>query len=177
MLATPYRYAPKVTILLLFRMAQQGAVTQRTARPLGGASRLKIRSLCLLFLANGFEGAMLRWPLSNGWGEFYFPGDQIRCFEFSVEHQTPSVPSDVAKHKFDWSRERNRVAFTPAPLCLRRLGRPPRIQPRVQHEETAFSVALRFKSHGAGSLIPEHNLDIPLAYHTGRLCLAQRHPA
>src|SRR6516225_2707529 len=177
MLATLNRYARKVTILLLFRMAQQGAVTQRTARPLGGASRLKIRSLCLLFLANGFEGAMLRWPLSNGWGEFYFPGDQIRCFEFSVEHQTPSVPSDVAKHKFDWSRERNRVAFTPAPLCLRRLGRPPRIQPRVQHEETAFSVALRFKSHGAGSLIPEHNLDIPLAYHTGRLCLAQRHPA
>ena len=75
MLATPYRYAPKVTILLLFRMAQQGGVAQRTARPLGGASRLKIRSLGLMFFANGFEGAMLRWPLSNGWGEFYFTDD------------------------------------------------------------------------------------------------------
>ena len=83
MLATPYPYAPKVTILLLFRMAQQGAVTQRTARPLGGASRLKIRSLCLLFFANGFEGAMLGWALSNGWGEFYFPSDQIGRFELS----------------------------------------------------------------------------------------------
>ena len=83
MLATLNRYAPKVTILLLFRMTQQGAVTQRAARLLGGASRLKIRSLGLLFFANGFKGAMLRWPLSNGWGEFYFPGDQIGSFELS----------------------------------------------------------------------------------------------
>ena len=81
MLATLNRYAPKVTILLLFRMAQQGAVTQRTACPVGGASLLKMRSLCLLFFANGFKGAMLRWPLSNGWGEFYFPRDQIGSFE------------------------------------------------------------------------------------------------
>ena len=83
MLATPYRYAPKVTILLLFRMARQGAVTKVQHAPLGRASRFKVRSLCLLFFANGFEGTMLRWPLSNGWGEFYFPGDQIGSFELS----------------------------------------------------------------------------------------------
>src|SRR5215831_17293857 len=40
MLATLNRYAPKVTILLLFRIAQQGAVTQRTACPPPAALRL-----------------------------------------------------------------------------------------------------------------------------------------
>jgi hypothetical protein len=134
-----------------------------------GSGRLRF----LPAAAGRLERAVLRRSLPYERGEFHLARDQVGCFEFSVEHQCARVPSDVAEHKFHRTRESNRVAFAPAPLCLRRLGRPPRIQPRVQHQETAFSVALRIKPQGAGSLIRERDLHLPPANQIGRLCLTQ----
>ena len=123
--------------------------------------------------AGGSKRTVLRRSFSDERGEFHLARDQVRCFEFSVEHQCPRVPPHVAEHKFHWTGESNRVAFAPVPLCLRRLGRPPRFQPRVQHQETAFSLALCVKPQRAGSFIRERDLDLPRANQIGRLCLTQ----
>src|SRR5438034_7785181 len=68
---------------------------------------------------------------------------RVLCIKLSSEYQCSRVASDVADWKFNRTREGHRVSFAPAPLCLRRLGRPPHVQLRVQQQESAFPLALR----------------------------------
>src|SRR5439155_10620049 len=99
--------------------------------------------------ASRFECAVLRRSLPNERGEFHLARDQIRCFQFSFEHQCPRVPSDVAEHKFHRTRESDQVSFAPAPLRFRRLCGPPNLRSGIEQLENAFSRALSLKPQRA----------------------------
>src|ERR1700737_1556348 len=110
-----------------------------------------------------FERATLRRSVSDEGKEFPLARYKALCFKLSFEHQCSWVAPDVADWKFNSARERHGVSVALSPLCLRRLGRPPDIQLRIQQQERAFSRALRVKAQGAVFLIRKSDLDVPPA--------------
>jgi hypothetical protein len=120
---------------------------------------------------NRLERAVFRRSLPYEWSEFHLAGDQAWGFKFSFEHQRSCVAPDVSDEKFHRTRESDRVSFTRAPLCLRRLSGPPDLQSWIQQQESTLSVGLRVKTQQAVVLIPEGDLYIPSADHVRRLRL------
>ena len=94
--ATRYRCAPKVTIVLLIHVSQDGVEIRSRARLRAGASRLKFGWLALFFFANSFERPVLRRSVSDEWRETRFAGDQIRSVKFSFERQGSRVTPHIA---------------------------------------------------------------------------------
>ena len=95
--ATHYRCASKVTILLLFRVCKWGVGITSSACLLPGASRLKsFGRLALFFFTNSFERAQFRRPISHKRREVYFTGDQLRSFKFPFARQHSRVASHIA---------------------------------------------------------------------------------
>src|SRR5437870_8230188 len=121
--------------------------------------------------ASRFECAVLRRSLPNERGEFHLARDQIRCFQFSFEHQCSRVAPDVAEEEFNRAGKRDSVSFAPAPLRFRRLCGPPNLRSGIEQLENAFSRALSLKPQRAVVLTRKSDLDVPSANEVWRLCL------
>lgn len=149
-----------------------GIVFRRTRSTFEGGTRCP---QCVGVLSvsgtNRLERAVFRRSLSKEGGESHIAAYRAICFKLSFELQGSRVAPDVSDEKFHRTGESDRVSFTRAPLCLRRLSGPPDLQSWIQQQESTLSVGLRVKTQRAVVLIPEGDLYIPSADHVRRLRL------
>ena len=170
---------PRIAESALQKAAKQASrkkILQKATKETGydlGPSLIFVSFCPFLVRANCFKCAVFRRPVLHQQREFHLASDQVCCFKLSCEHQCPSLAPDVPKQKFHRARETDRFSFATAPLCLRRFVRSPNFGLWVGRHQSAFSIALRIKAHGAVLVVREGDLDVPSANHVRRFCLSE----